>query len=852
MKRETKICLLLLSALVICPTTEARRKDKKNKAAMAALVKDTVNADYKKISKNAATQKGLFTTLYNAKEGKLYFEIPDSAFNHIYILANRVAAISNTQEYVAGQIATQPLLIRFTKDERNVYMHEIQSDDIVSPTDPMRSAFNKNFYDPVIKGFKIVASNGKNVVIDVTSFFGGNEKCISPIKTDNPLSKLLGGKSALKGTFVSDASGIISSKSFPGNIEIKSRLSFTLSPLGQPYSVIMHRSLFALPEEPMKMRLQDNRVGYFYSDKSIYTTNKDRLERRTYIHRWRLEPKQEDLERYFKGELVEPVKPIVFYVDSAFPEKWRSAIKQGIEDWNIAFETAGFKNAIKAVDYPKDDPNFDPDDMRYSCFKYAASPTANAMGPSHIDPRTGEILTGDVIWYHNIISLLHNWRFVQTGAVDPRVRKQVFDDDVMRESIRYAAAHEIGHTLGLMHNMGASYSFSTDSLRNPVFTQKYGTTPSIMDYARNNFIAQPGDVEKGVKLTPPVLGVYDIYAINWGYRLIPNTSSPEDEKQTLDKWIAEKSNDPMYEFGAQQLFGTVDPTDQTEDLGNDHMKAGDYGIKNLKILMKNLEEWNKEPGERYDEMENMYREIVNQYTRYVRHVMPYIGGIRFEEVRQGDGKKTSKHYIDRDTQHKAMLWLLNEARTYSNWLTDKNLIGKFEINLNANDKLQDMIISGLINSATLYRIQEGGMVDAQKNYTLENYLEDVTKNLFKAPEGGKLSDVEQNLQAAAINIMIKNSGLSQQAAKSTTSLTEETAATLPEESFGCCALGPSTDFARINFGLPTLTKERIGAIMTGRLKKVLALYKARKGGATGSTKDFYDYQILLIERILSN
>ena len=852
MKRETKICLLLLSALAICPTTEARRKDKKNKAAMAALVKDTVNADYKKISKNAATQKGLFTTLYNAKEGKLYFEIPDSAFNHIYILANRVAAISNTQEYVAGQIATQPLLIRFTKDERNVYMHEIQSDDIVSPTDPMRSAFNKNFYDPVIKGFKIVASNGKNVVIDVTSFFGGNEKSISPIKTDNPLSKLLGGKSALKGTFVSDASGIISSKSFPGNIEIKSRLSFTLSPLGQPYSVIMHRSLFALPEEPMKMRLQDNRVGYFYSDKSIYTTNKDRLERRTYIHRWRLEPKQEDLERYFKGELVEPVKPIVFYVDSAFPEKWRSAIKQGIEDWNIAFETAGFKNAIKAVDYPKDDPNFDPDDMRYSCFKYAASPTANAMGPSHIDPRTGEILTGDVIWYHNIISLLHNWRFVQTGAVDPRVRKQVFDDDVMRESIRYAAAHEIGHTLGLMHNMGASYSFSTDSLRNPVFTQKYGTTPSIMDYARNNFIAQPGDVEKGVKLTPPVLGVYDIYAINWGYRLIPNTSSPEDEKQTLDKWIAEKSNDPMYEFGAQQLFGTVDPTDQTEDLGNDHMKAGDYGIKNLKILMKNLEEWNKEPGERYDEMENMYREIVNQYTRYVRHVMPYIGGIRFEEVRQGDGKKTSKHYIDRDTQHKAMLWLLNEARTYSDWLSDKNLIGKFEINLNANDKLQDMIISALINSATLYRIQEGGMVNAQKNYTLENYLEDVTKNLFKAPEGGKLSDVEQNLQAAAINIMIKNSGLSQQAAKSTTSLAEETAATLPEESFGCCALGPSTDFARINFGLPTLTKERIGAIMTGRLKKVLALYKARKGGATGSTKDFYDYQILLIERILSN
>lgn len=854
------VCLMALVFLLGGSTqTMAKKKSKKKSLASLVLSKDSVNADYKKVTKDATVAKGLFTTITNKKEGKLYFELSDSAFKHTYMLANRVAATSNTQDFVAGQMATEPLMIRFSHDEQKVYMHEVQQNSMVNPADPIAAAFDKNFRDPVLKGFKIVARNHGNLVVDMTSFFTGNEKCISPIKQENPLSKLLGGKSALKGTFVSEASNLTEVKTFKNNIEIESLLSFNLTLLNQPYSVTMHRSLFVLPDILMPMRMQDNRVGYFYQDKNIYTSEKDRIDTRTYIHRWRLEPREEDKARYFAGELVEPVKPIVFYVDTAFPEKWRGTIKTGIEDWNAAFEVAGFKNAVKAVDYPKDDPEFDPDDMRYSCFKYAATATPNAMGPSHVDPRTGEILTADVIWYHNIISLLHNWRFVQTGAVDERVRKTVFDDDVMRESIRYAAAHEIGHTLGLMHNMGASYSFPVDSLRSPAFTQRYGTTPSIMDYARNNYVAQPGDVERGVKLTPPVLGVYDIHAINWGYRLIPDARTPEDEKSVLDAWIQEKAGEPMYEFGAQQFMGTVDPTDLTEDLGDDHIKAGDYGISNLKILMANLEDWTMEKGERYDAVENIYMEVVTQYSRFLRHVMPYIGGIRYEEIRQGDGKATSKHYIDKATQKKAMDWLLNQARTYHEWLTPEGLIGKLEVNMNVNDKLQTSVVSALLNSAVLYRIQEGGAADARNNYQLTDYLSDVMNGIFKAPVGGKLTPAEQELQATAIALMTNNSGLKAAGKSSSSAYNFDSCGWNDEDLNGCChpicsraAMEETHSFLRINFGLPTLSKARMGAAMTGCLRKVLSLYKARRAAATGDTRDFYEYQILELERTLSN
>lgn len=841
-------------ALALPQPASARKKNKKKATTDSTVTTVLKNSDWNKAVKGTKTLEGMFTLYLNSKEGKLLFELDDSVFHRDYILSNRVAKTSNTHDYVAGQIVDHPILIRFSRDSSKVFMHEVQIRNMVNPDDPIAASFRTNFADPIIKGFKIAAQKNGKVLIDVTSFFGGNEKCISPIKPDNPLSVIFGGSKSLKGTFIPEASGISEVKDFPRNIEIKTQMTFNLTPTNDPYTVIMHRSLYLAPEDMMMPRLHDKRVGYFMSDKNIYSSAADKIEEKSFIHRWRLEPKDEDRDKYFAGQLVEPKKPIVFYVDTAFPEKWRSTVKQGIMDWNKAFEAAGFKNAVIARDYPKNDPNFDPDDMRYSCVKYAVTEIANAMGPSYVDPRTGEIMTADVIWYHNVVSLLHNWRFVQTGAVDYRTHKKTFDDELMKESMRYVTSHEIGHTLGLMHNMGASYSFPVDSLRSPSFTQKYGTTPSIMDYARNNYIAQPGDMERGVKMTPPILGVEDINAIRWGYTLIKGVKRPEDEKATLTKWIDEKKNDPMYEFGAQQVFSTVDVSAQTEDLGNDHIKAGNYAISNLKLIMKNLEKWTGERGEDYTHMQGLYKSIVSQYERHIGHVMPYIGGVIYHDVRQGDNR-TAKVYLDKKTQWRALHWLVDQARTYKSWLVPQALIEKFDRPDEIRTDFTGSIVSSLYGATKLRRIADGYAQTPRRNYSLDQYINDAYAEIFKPTLQGKVlsaSDIE--LQNEAIKVYSRNSGLeaskSAEGGKKLLSSDDSSVTKSYTEKLPCEFCDPSTSFVRINYGLPVLKEEIFKPLMLQQLKKVLNLYRIKRRTGDSKTRNFYEYQILVISKLL--
>lgn len=614
--------LTLLWILPVAFSAEAVGRKKKKVPEKATVEPSKYDKLFK--GKKYETARGGFVTVHRV-DGKVYLEYPLKFMGRELLLAATSTASSDNSVCTNGYKENTPMHIRFTLEDSTVQMRKVNAVVATkSAGERIDRIMEQNFSDPVIAQYKVLAYSPDSlaVVFDMTGIFLDEEAALSPVPKGSGLMEVT--KSLTK-----DLSSIREVKAFEDNMSVKSQLVYKYSitydkarvVTDQPLTVLATRSLLLLPERKMTPRVSDRRIGVFLTSKSYISDEGVPTERYSYANRWWVEPS--DKEAYRRGELTEPVKPIVFYVDTLFPEAWKQPIREGILRWNQAFEKIGFKNVMQVRDFPKDDPSFDPDNLKYSCVRYVPTGVANAMGPSWVDPTTGEILNASVLVYNNVIQMLRNWRFVQTAQIDPLVRSKELPETLLNESLTYVIAHEIGHCLGLMHNMSASASYPVDSLRSASFTAKYGTTPSIMDYARFNYVAQPGD--RGVKLTPPDLGVYDEFVINWLYRPVYGVSTIWEEAKVLETWVDEMVSDPMLRYGRQQIAGRYDPTALEEDLGDDAMKAGNYGIQNLKYILSHLDEWIADDPE-VTARRSLYVQMVNQYYRYIRNVIYNIGG----------------------------------------------------------------------------------------------------------------------------------------------------------------------------------------------------------------------------------
>jgi len=724
-------------ALLVSFSSFSQKKDDSKKDAK----KEKTYSDI--ITDKAVTDNGLFDV--HKIDDKFYYEINDSLLGRDMLMVTRIVKMATELPLSRHKMSEQ--VLKWEKFDNNILLKQASYSKFANDSLPISIAVSNSNFEPIIASFKISVKNkDKNsYVIDVTSLYKNDVKMFGFPQSTRKTYKI--------SSLDSKLSFIESIRSFPLNIETKHIKTYKSSDSrnGQ-ISMVLNNSMVLLPKEPMRRRYFDERVGWFTSSQTDYGIDNQEAETVRYLDRWRLEVKDEDIEKFKSGELVEPKKPIVYYLDPATPKKWRKYLKDGIEDWNVAFEAAGFKNAV-IVKYPptkEEDPDWSPEDVRYSTVRYLASPSLNANGPHVSDPRSGEIIESDINWYHNVMKLFRNWYFVQTAAVNPEARGVEFKNEVMGELIRFVSSHEFGHTIGLPHNMGSSSAYPVDSLRSATFTKKYGTAPSIMDYARFNYVAQPGD--EGVALMPsdwdtPNVGVYDIYAVKWGYKPILDVTQ-EEEKSILQGWITEKADDLKYRFGS----AGIDPSSQTEDLGDNAVKASEYGIANLKRIMPNLIEWTTEEGETYDELEYMYNQVLGQFRRYMGHVANNIGGV-YQYYKTADQDGAVYTHVSKEHQKACVNFLNNHLFNTPYWMIEKDILNKIEFAgmTNRIRTVQSSYLNNILDFGKMARMIENEALNGNNAYTLENFMNDVKNGIWSELRNGKKIDVyRRNLQRTYI------------------------------------------------------------------------------------------------------